>query len=98
MPSPEYPYNARTLRKEGSGSFRLFIDEQGRVVAIKTLKSTGDPELDNSSIAALRQWQARPGTKREVDVPVKFTIGSKPPGFGNRSWQSATPSVPAGSR
>jgi TonB family protein len=74
MPRPEYPYDARRRHFTGNGWFRLVIDEQGQVVSVATLKSTGHPELDYSSVTALRQWQARPGARREIDVPIKYAM------------------------
>jgi TonB family protein len=73
---PEYPYSARALRHVEHGTFRLAVNEQGRVSSVKTVKSTGYTELDRSCLVALGQWQAKPGTKRVVDVPVEFTTGS----------------------
>ena len=59
---PEYPYSARALRHVGHGTFRLAVNEQGRVSSVKTVKSTGYTELDRSCLVALGQWQAKPGT------------------------------------
>ena len=77
MPSPEYSYEARRRRFTGSGLFRLFVDEKGQVESVKILKSTGYPELDSSSVKTLREWQARPGNRREVDVPVNFIMETR---------------------
>jgi TonB family protein len=81
MPTPEYPLATRKLRIEGRGVFRLFVDEQGRVDSITTIRSTGYRDLDKSCLKAFRRWQATPGTKREVDVPVAFTMKSSFPDF-----------------
>ena len=72
---PSYPVELRRRRITGSGMFRLYIDEQGRVTKIGILKSTGNKELDASAMRAMIHWRARPGSKREVDQPCTFWFG-----------------------
>jgi TonB family protein len=81
MPAPDYPIEMRRLRVEGRGVFRLSVDEQGRVTSVTVVKSTRYRTLDKSCLKAFRHWQATPGTKREVDVPVRFTMKSSFPDF-----------------
>ena len=71
---PEYPLEARRSRKEGTGVFRLYVDERGKVTDVAVLRSTGDQALDFESVRALRQWLARKGARREVDVPIHFAL------------------------
>jgi TonB family protein len=71
---PEYPYEARRRREEGTGLFRLYVDKPGRVTAVTILKSTGHQVLDSEGIRTFRMWRARPGERREVDVPLNFTL------------------------
>src|SRR5688572_31750670 len=55
---PDYPFEARRARLEGSGLFRLQIDlATGKVIKATVLKSTGVVVLDNSALWALRRWQ-----------------------------------------
>src|SRR5467141_4886989 len=70
MPWPDYPYHARSIHMTGVGMFRLLVNEQGRVTSVVTLQSTGQPELDAEAIKTYLRWLARPGAKREVDVPT----------------------------
>jgi TonB family protein len=73
MPFPEYPYKLRFVQHMGgSGMFRMIVDERGKVTAVTTLQSTGHPELDAEASKGLMRWKARPGQKREVDIPVTF--------------------------
>ena len=73
MPWPEYPYKLRFVQHMGgSGMFRMIVDERGKVTAVTALQSTGHPELDAGAIKGLMRWKARPGPKREVDIPVTF--------------------------
>src|SRR6266480_6467973 len=67
MPWPGYPYHARSIHMTGEGLFRLLVDEQGRVTSVVALQSTGERELDAEAIKTYMRWQARPGSKREVD-------------------------------
>jgi TonB family protein len=59
---------------EGSGLFRMHVDEHGRVSSISILKSTGHKDLDVLAMKALVQWQGRPGPKWELDMPITFTM------------------------
>ena len=76
-PAPEYPFEARRTHQEGEGRFRLYIDRSGRVTDIKVLQSTGHALLDAAAIKAFRSFQARPGTRRETDVPISFKLTSR---------------------
>jgi TonB family protein len=75
-PVPEYPVEVR--RRHITGTFRLFVDERGRVTNVTTIETTKNAQLDASAIRAFRQWQAKPGPKREVDVPATFWFPNHP--------------------
>jgi len=69
---PYYPVELRQRRVTGSGVFRLYVDQQGKVTAIGVLESTGNKQLDAEALKAFVRWRAKPGAKREVDQPVTF--------------------------
>jgi TonB family protein len=70
---PEYPFIAWETKLDGNGLFRLSIDlNTGFVSAVNVRKSTGYKVLDDSAVAALRQWRLKPHTSHEIDVPVNF--------------------------
>jgi protein TonB len=71
---PLYPVSARRARMQGRGVFRMYIDENGVVTKIGVVKSTGHTLLDRSASAGLRRWRAKPGQRREVDMPVRFVM------------------------
>lgn len=71
---PLYPYEARRARATGSGIFRMYIEPDGRVRAVGVMKSTGNKELDLAAAGGLYRWRAFPGKRREVDMPVSFTM------------------------
>ena len=80
MVPPEYPYEARLRRQEGSGRFRLQLDlGTGKVTKATVLKSTGVVMLDNKALWALRRWQMKPGRWREIEVPMTFTMSPPRP-------------------
>jgi TonB family protein len=74
-PTPYYPIELRERRITGSGIFRLYIDEQGKVTSIGILKSTGRRGLDAEALKTFVRWRAKPGPRREVDQPVTFQFG-----------------------
>src|SRR6266536_4246140 len=78
--APGYPYRERALRHSGSGDFRLILDTRtGGVTQVVVLRSTGYAGLDNSAVAALRQWRWRTGKWNEIDTPVTFRLSHAEP-------------------
>lgn len=71
---PLYPYEARRARATGSGVFRMYIEPDGRVRAVGLMKSTGNKDLDLAAAGGLYRWRAFPGKRREVDMPVTFSM------------------------
>lgn len=75
---PEYPYEDRAYRHQGDGLFRISIDPRtGLVTRIEVVISTGFPSLDRSAVAAIRKWRWKPQTWKQVDTPIRFTMGSR---------------------
>lgn len=71
---PIYPYEARRSRTTGSGLYRMYINADGSVQAVGVMKSTGSKILDLAAAGGLYRWRAHPGRRREVDMPVTFTM------------------------
>lgn len=71
---PIYPYEARRSRTTGSGLYRMYINADGTVRAVGVMKSTGSEILDLAAAGGLYRWRAKPGRRREVDMPVTFTM------------------------
>jgi TonB family protein len=72
---PEYPAAARAKDYHGSGIIRLVIDPTtGIVTSALVRRSTGYRVLDESAVNALRRWRWKPGTWKQVDIPVRFTV------------------------
>src|SRR5262249_24973253 len=77
--APQYPYEEKLYHHEGTGVFHLTIDRKtGLVTNVAVRKSTGFKGLDESAIAALRQWTWIPGTWREIDFPVTYKMAQGP--------------------
>ena len=73
--APEYPYGERAQHHTGIGFFRLELNlKSGVVTKIIVTKSTGFAVLDNSAIAALRQWRWKPNRWKEIEIPVRFQL------------------------
>ena len=73
-PAPRYPAEARQSRGAGqsSGSFRVLFDTNGNAVSVQTLRSTGNPSLDQAAVAALHEWRSEPGREWSLVVPITF--------------------------
>src|SRR5437762_4563829 len=73
-PVPRYPAGATQLGGgvQGSGSFRVLFDTDGYAVAVQTLRSTGNPSLDQAAAAALHEWRSEPGREWSLVVPITF--------------------------
>ena len=73
-PVPRYPTEARQSRGAGqsSGSFRVLFDTNGNAVAVQTMRSTGNPSLDQAAVAALHEWRSEPGREWSLVIPITF--------------------------
>jgi TonB family protein len=75
-PFPDYTRAARDSGRIGKGWFELFIDSaSGRVQQVRVVKSTGVKMLDDSAVATLLQWRAKPRTIHHAMIPVEFKLG-----------------------
>ncbi len=74
-PKPEYPYQARALHLEGSGTFKVLVDlETGAVREVIVTKTTGHRVLDDAVVVALRKWRIRPHAFKAFYVPINFSM------------------------
>jgi TonB family protein len=73
----DYPEEARDLEIEGRVVLELTIDETGKVVAVKVVK-TLHPLLDKTAAAAARKMRFTPatvnGTAVTIKIPYTFTF------------------------
>lgn len=75
---PVYPDSARKAQVQGTVVVEALVDEGGRVVETRILKSI--PLLDDAAAAAVRQWLFKPAMKDgrpvqvRIAIPVRFTL------------------------
>ncbi len=74
--NPVLPIEAKKRRVNYSGVFKILVDPQGKVVRVRTVKSTGYPDVDASIQQALYQWRFERGTT-SVWGTVKVEINLK---------------------
>ena len=72
MPMPNYGYWLNPNQFRGSGVFHVQTAADGKVTAVKVLKSTGNTQLDANTVKLLHYWRARPGQARHIAVPFEF--------------------------
>ncbi len=70
-----YPEIERLQRHQGRIFVTLFLDlRAGTVTKTKVVTSTGHPALDDSFLAACRQWRWKSGKWREVSVAGYYAL------------------------
>ena len=68
---PDYYKADRWLQRSGVAVFRLTLDPStGLVREVTVLKASDFPTLDSCGVKALRQWRWRPGTWKEIELPM----------------------------
>ncbi len=72
-PEPRYTEIARKVRVQGRVIVEAIIDETGRVVETKVVKSL-PMGLDQAAVDAISQWRFEPGTLRGKPVPVRYNL------------------------
>jgi protein TonB len=79
-PAPGYPPLALRRGWQGTVRLRVTLDVQGRPTRVELAAGSGHPLLDESALAAVRQWQFRPATRlgetvvATVEVPIVFKL------------------------
>jgi protein TonB len=83
MTSPEYPFRARRLHKEGRVLIELHIDAAGKVKKAEVVDSAGYG-FDESALKAVEESRFLPATRDGEPVPcqallpVRFTLKQRP--------------------
>lgn len=79
-PKPAYPRIARQRHWEGRLVLRVYVTADGRCGDLSVYRSSGHESLDESALAAVRQWRFMPGKHGDaaiaswVNVPIEFTL------------------------
>lgn len=69
-----YSWKARATYRSGSGIYRVYINADGKVRTVGVVRSTGHSDLDIAAAAGLYHSLFKPGRRRELDLPVTFTL------------------------
>jgi periplasmic protein TonB len=70
--APAYPAVAQRAHVEGVVILEAVIDEQGRVVSVRVLRSIA--LLDEAAVDAVKQWRFTPALLNSEPVPVVMTV------------------------
>lgn len=80
---PVYPASSRRDGEQGTGLFRVLVDERGKPIEVQVMTSSGFPRLDQAALEAIRKWTFSPamqsGTavKSWTRVSVAFKLEGK---------------------
>ena len=69
-----YPWPARRDHRSGRGIYRVYINPDGKVRTVGVVRSTRHQDLDLAAAAGLYHSLFKPGRRREIDIPVTFTL------------------------
>jgi TonB family protein len=72
-----YPWEARRDYRSGSGIYRVYINPNGKVRTVGVVRSTGHQDLDLAAATGLYHSLFKPGRRRELDLPVTFTLSRR---------------------
>ncbi len=77
--APVYPFSLKANGISGEVIVEFVVDERGRVVNPRILRST-HPDFETATLNAVSKWRFEPGTRRmkpvsfKMVVPVKFNL------------------------
>jgi len=78
--APNYPFELRRRKVEGSVQLMFVVNEEGRVVDASVEKAT-NPEFERAAMDAVRQWKFEPAVRSgkkvpcRMRVPLRFSLG-----------------------
>ena len=67
-----YPEDAKAAGISGAVQTEIVIDEAGRVVDAKVIRSV--PLLDEAALNAVREWQFQPAAFNGKPIPIRMTV------------------------
>jgi TonB family protein len=77
-PKPRSVKDAAGRYLSGNGFILVDLDWQtGAIKSIQLVKSSGNKQLDDSVLSALRKWKFRPATTTPVRIPFSFDENGK---------------------
>jgi len=80
-PHPAYPEDARRAKQEGVVRLHIRLDENGKVLSVSIVRSSGVASLDERALSTVRdRWSFKPARRgginisSEVTVPIRFSL------------------------
>jgi protein TonB len=65
---PIYPPASRRAGEQGTGIFRVLVDDKGHPMDVQVQKSSGFPRLDQAAMEAIRKWAFKPAMQNSQPV------------------------------
>jgi len=78
--APHYPRLAKRKGIEGTVTYEIWLDEQGRQIKLTLKDSSGTPLLDRAALQAIEKWKFSPhkingqAIAQRVLIPIKFKL------------------------
>ncbi|HYG06487.1 MAG TPA: energy transducer TonB [Stenotrophomonas sp.] len=80
-PPPDYPVELACAGAGGQTVLKVTVGTEGKPTDVQVLRSSGQPQLDQSAQARVREWQFRAATRNGQAVPttIQVPVDFKPP-------------------
>lgn len=73
----EYPPLARLRERAGAATVRFEIDSAGQANAVRVVRSSGSPQLDDAAVRAVSTAGPLPWVYGALEVPVTFELRAR---------------------
>jgi protein TonB len=78
FPRPQYPYECKKRRIQGTTTVLMNYDSSGRVVEASVTSSSGNSLLDRAALDGIRKtWffgHIKPNQSGSAEVPIRFEL------------------------
>lgn len=71
---PAYPYLSRRQEEQGTVLLRVLVTAEGRTGDVRLTRSSGYPLLDDSALAAVRDWRFQPASVNNAPVAEWYQV------------------------
>ncbi len=71
-PAPEYPAGSASVGERGRVRLEITVGNDGRVVGVRVLLSSGFARLDDAACSGVRRWRFQPARRGGVNVDWKL--------------------------
>jgi periplasmic protein TonB len=70
----KYPMDAQRAGEEGTVAIKVFVGANGKIRAVRMLKSSGFDRLDNAALESVLAWEFKPATQDGKPVSGWVTV------------------------